>query len=435
MAFSVGEFAMRIRLSILLIAACGLVIWACGSSDGSRGIRGGTGGTGALSCDTLDDPPPGCDDPCSSDSECTDGTYCLDGRCFAQCTPDEGCNQNATCSLRGRCMLVQGTGGAGGSGNVGGSNACQSVRVTPSRSIPNVMFLVDQSRSMDGSFSGDIRWDAAHDAITNVVSQLDPIVRFGLTTYTSYNESNDNVPVVGPCPQLPIQIPFDNDTPSDITDPSAFPGSYPGGEDTPTGDSIDALVSFINGAPPPDDGPTIIVLATDGLPDSCENPDPDTTATEDQALGEAVAAAKRAFDVHQIQTFILSVGPGVTDAHLQEMANVGIGLPGDTTGPGAADFWKATNSDQLAQAFGDIIGASISCDIQMQERFVDPVKACAEGDVTLDGAALDCPDDNGWRVKPGADDVIELLGTACDRLKSGDVEFSAEFPCGTVVVQ
>jgi hypothetical protein len=31
--------------------------------------------------------------------------------------------------------------------------------------------------------------------------------------------------------------------------------------------------------------------------------------------------------------------------------------------------------------------------------------------------------------------VIELLGSACDTFKGGQVDFTAEFPCGTIVVE
>ncbi|MBW2161189.1 MAG: hypothetical protein JRH14_14710, partial [Deltaproteobacteria bacterium] len=89
----------------------------------------------------------------------------------------------------------------------------------------------------------------------------------------------------------------------------------------------------------------------------------------------------------------------------------------------------------LSNAFQSIISDSISCDIQMDERFDDKDKACAEGDVRLDGMPLACSDTNGWRVKPGVDDVIELVGGACDTFKSGDVTFTAEFPCGAIIVE
>jgi hypothetical protein len=38
-------------------------------------------------------------------------------------------------------------------------------------------------------------------------------------------------------------------------------------------------------------------------------------------------------------------------------------------------------------------------------------------------------------VKPGQDNVIELVGAACNTFKGGDVTFTAKFPCGTIVVE
>ena len=78
-----------------------------------------------------------------------------------------------------------GHGGTAGTGNSGG-NGCQSVTITPTRSIPNIMFLVDQSGSMPADFGGGLnRWEAAHAAITEIVAETDSIVRYGLTTYQS----------------------------------------------------------------------------------------------------------------------------------------------------------------------------------------------------------------------------------------------------------
>ena len=81
--------------------------------------------------------------------------------------------------------------------------------------------------------------------------------------------------------------------------------------------------------------------------------------------------------------------------------------------------------------------SSISCDIAIDKPFVDEQKqkACEEGDVRLAGQSLECSDTNGWRVKPGADNVIELVGAACTTFKGGDVTFTATFPCGTIVVE
>jgi hypothetical protein len=415
---------MRGWLSIVFVGVGGLALVAC-SGSGSDGPPFGGGGTGGavVDCSSLTNPPPGCDDVCpsGSDSECELGTFCLNGVCSAQCTATEGCGEGSSCNSRGRCVPDIGTGGVGGTGNTGGGNACQSVTITPTRSIPNVMFLVDQSGSMTAGFGGgQDRWQAAHSAITQIVSELDSIVAFGLTTY----QSNGGGSVPDQCPVFEFQVAVALDNGSAIN--MSYPANFPGGGDTPTGESITEIVNYLEGSNLPGDGPAIIVLATDGEPDTCAIPNPQT------GQDEAVAAAEAAF-MSGYETFILSVGNDVSDAHLQDMANVGVGKPVDESGD-PAPFWKATDSAQLAAAFDEIISASISCDIQMDQRFDDKVKACAQGDVRLNGAPLACSETNGWRVKPGVDDVIELVGSACDTFKSGDVTFTAEFPCGAIIV-
>lgn len=417
---------MRSWVSIVFVGVGGLALVACSGSgsDGPPFGGGGTGGTGGtvLDCSSLMDPPPGCDDDCpsGSDSECELGTFCLNGVCSAQCTATEGCGEGSTCNSRGRCVPDIGTGGTGGTGNTGGG--CQSVTITPTRSIPNVMFLVDQSGSMTAGFGGgQDRWQAAHSAITQIVSELDPIVAFGLTTY----QSNGGGSVPDECPVFEFQVAVALDNGSAIN--MSYPANFPGGGDTPTGESITEIVNYLEGSNLPGDGPAIIVLATDGEPDTCAIPNPQT------GQAEAVAAAEAAF-MSGYETFILSVGNDVSDAHLQDMANVGVGKPVDESGD-PAPFWKATDSAQLAAAFDEIITASISCDIQMDKRFEDPLKACNDPGsvVMLNDNELSCPSE--WRPKDGVDDVIELVGAACDEFKSGASTFTAVFPCGAIVVE
>jgi hypothetical protein len=288
------------------------------------------------------------------------------------------------------------------------------------------MFLVDQSGSMDADFGGGLdRWQAAHGAITQIVSETDSIVRYGVTTY----QSADGGTTPDECPIFDTQVDFAMSNFGGIN--MSYPANFPGGNDTPTGDSIDVLVDIIRADPPPAEGPTIIVLATDGEPDSCEVPDPNPT---DGARAEAVSAAGNAHGVG-IDVFVLWVGTlsdNNTRDHLQEVANAGVGLAVNGS-EGDAPFWVGTDPQDLEDEFRTIISASISCDIQMDKQFDDKDKACAEGDVRLNGTPLSCPED--WQVKPGADDVIELVGSACDTFKSGASTFRAVFPCGAVVVE
>jgi hypothetical protein len=433
---------MRSALSIVFVGLGSLVLVACGdggAGDGGAGNSRGTGGSGGvtLDCTTLTNPPPDCQKSCASDSQC-EASFCSNGVCLAQCTADEGCATGSSCNISGRCVPDMGTGGTAGTGNIGGSG-CQSVEVTPTRSIPNVMFLVDQSGSMDANDFGPMnlnRWTAAHSAITSIVSDpLDDIVRFGLTTYTSDN-GNENE-----CPRLPVagnplasspRVDFGLNSGGAIANTSIYPSSYPSdaGNDTPTGDSIEALVDVIQASPPPNEGPTIIVLATDGEPDSCECPDSghplcDTAivSPRDQAVNAAASAHSAGIDV-----FVLWVGELNSDStrnHLQDVADAGV--EGDGT------VWVGDNPANLSDAFQAIISDSISCEVQMDKQFDDKDKACDEGNVQLNGTPLSCPND--WQVKPGADDVIELVGSACDTFKSGSSTFSAVFPCGAIIVE
>jgi hypothetical protein len=346
--------------------------------------------------------------------------------------------------VRGRCVPDIGTGGNGGTGNTSG---CQSVMVTPTRSIPNVMFLVDRSGSMVSELDGSspepgepTRWRVAHDAIEAVMGETESIVRFGLSTYhwndDEYSLNNSppdpECPIVGPAGAsvqnfVPVGFALDNASAILGLYPQEFPNDPSGTRnDTPTGESIDKLAAWIDDNPPPPGGPTIIVLATDGEPDSCMYPD----SNRDIARQLSVDAAEAAY-LAGIQTYVLSVGSDVGAGHLQDMANAGAGDP-----PQDAQFWVGTDPASLEIAFRDIIKDSISCEIVISKPFNEETldQACEEGDVALNGVPLDCPSD--WQVKDEAPyNVIELLGSACQTLKSGEVTFTAEFPCGTIIVE
>jgi len=56
-----------------------------------------------------------------------------------------------------------------------------------------------------------------------------------------------------------------------------------------------------------------------------------------------------------------------------------------------------------------------------------------ESDVRLNGNPLSCPSE--WEPSTDADEFIRLKGSACTELKSGQATFTAEFPCGVIVVE
>ncbi len=186
-------------------------------------------------------------------------------------------------------------------------------------------------------------------------------------------------------------------------------------EDTPTGEALSAVADKL--AALDSDGPKIIILATDGEPDTCAIPDPRNSDEREIARGVSLDAATAA-SAEGIRTIVLGVGDGVGADHLQDMANAGAGLE---TG---ATFYQPQTKQGLLDAFGDIVASATSCILPLTNEIDE---ATAEGgEVFLDDQALSYGSD--YRLLDGKH--IELLGAACETAKSGDHEVTGSFTCG-----
>lgn len=380
-------------------------------------------GTAGAPCETVYAGQ--CGAVCATDFTCPAGQYCgLSGSCTADCAKDAAqCPGTQVCNSKGKCVAGGGTGGAGGDGSGGfvlatsgsgmGPDACADVVVKFEKQIPTVMLLIDQSGSMTASFGNGDRWSVLYQTLMNsntgIVKTLEKDVRFGLALYTS-NGGNAG----GTCPML-TKVPLALLNYAAID--TAYKPQSPVG-DTPTGESIAAVTKDLAAFNEP--GPKIIVLATDGEPDTCAVPNPQ------MGQPESIKAAQDAFAAG-VKTFVISVGAEVSDAHLQDVANAGAGLP--IGGANKAPFYKALDPQSLVAAFDTIINGVRSCSLKLNGE-IDAAGA-ASGKVSLDGMLLGYNDPNGWQLT--APDEIELLGTACETIKKGDHSISVEFPCGIVV--
>jgi hypothetical protein len=391
---------------VLLVAACGAKspIGPCEENPP------------APECMQQCDPTPGAANTCPAGYHCAP-----DGFCDAQCTVGGGeCGSNSVCTSDGYCQQLD------GDANLGPDADCPDVHFTAQQTIPTVQLILDQSGSMTAAYGGSTRWNAMRNALidptTGVVTNLDASVVFGVTLYSGTSQDDGTGLQVGipPCPGLTSQ-------PRALNNYAAINTLLQGAapiEDTPTAPTIDAVIADFQANPPMAGSPPIIVLATDGLPDTCENADPRNTAEQNAANATAVAAAQRAW-MAGIKLFYLSVGDDVTDAHAQQMANAGAGL--DPVA-GTAPFYRASNPAELQAAFATIIGGVVSCQLDL-DGSVDPTQA-ASGTVTLDGNALMYGTD--WDLVDN--DTIELLGAACDTLQNtSNPTVTAVFPCGAVI--
>ena len=390
---------VSMRAIICLASSAGL-LWACGSGDIGNGQPG--------PCD-VQPPAPECSTVCENDIDCDPGFYCgPGGTCTADCSQGGNeCPSGQECDSNGRCVDI----GVGPD-----AEDCPGIALSLEPLTPTVWLLIDQSGSMNDPFAGTNRWTAVTDAlvdpVSGVVKQLEDRVIFGASLYTS-NGGNAG----GTCPILQESLP-QLDAYASIDNLMRENG--PAG-DTPTSESIDALVGAFPLPDPERPAPRVILLATDGNPDNCVDSDAHDLGSQMMSESSTQAAFSEG-----INTYVLSVGDAVAQTHLQKLANAGVGQPLDT---GTAPYYVANNPTELIDAINDIIRGVRSCELAL-DGAVDTSDPCS-GTVTLNGMVLQCGTD--WRLID--ESTIELLGAACDTfLNEDEVNLAAEFPCGVVVL-
>lgn len=293
---------------------------------------------------------------------------------------------------------------------------CAVTRVSTTRAIPTVVVIVDQSGSMTDDFGGSDRWSSLRDALLDdagLIRQFEGSVRFGLSLYTGLDEGD-----VIECPHItsiaPAMLNFDA-----IRDVYSRESPL---QETPTGDAIDAILDDLLSIPDPDPDPTIFLVATDGEPDTCEVPNPQN------GQSEALSAVRRAHEAG-IRTYMISVGRDISEAHMQDMANAGLGR---STGDADAPYWIAGDDEGLRTALRTIIAGEVSCTLELSGR-IDTEMACDGSIVEMTGreAPLECGTD--WRAIDQTH--IEILGDACaEFLESRGATIDARFPCHTILI-
>lgn len=322
-----------------------------------------------------------------------------------------------------------GGGGAPDAGGGGGERAdaapCAQVEVEVAPVTPTVMLLVDRSGSMTDPFEPEpSRWDALYrtlmDPTSGVVAELEGSVRFGVATYSARDRENDG-DIDGACPVMHVVPPaLDN-----YTAIEGVYGDLAPLDETPTGAAVDAVLESIAEAPAP--GPRILVLATDGEPDTCARPNPNGHA---QARIDALLAVQAAFAA-DVRTYVVSVGGEAVgnpqaEQHMHELANAGVGLAPDAEPQ--APLYVALEPAELVAAFDDIIGGVRTCTFALEGSVSE--EHAAGGTVTLDGEELEYGVE--WRLVD--ESTIELLGAACDALQAGgEHQVEATFTCESIV--
>jgi hypothetical protein len=351
----------------------------------------------------------------------------------------EGCQSDAECdsgSCTGGACVSAGPTGSGGSAGSGGSEelfsaddlknehpdqdpTCVDLDVNFQRVTPTVMLLLDQSGSMSKNFEdGKTRWETLRTTLTNpqssLLKKLNSSVRFGVTLYTSSGGFGTG-PTPRTCPELQsLGIKLNNFDPiSDFLDDHGPKG------DTPTAESVDAIVKTLRAFQ--EEGPKSIILATDGDPDTCANPDETKNSAQNKAL--SVAAVTHAYEAG-MPTHVISLGTEVTQSHLKALAVAGSG--GD---PNAVAY-TALDTSALVAAFDAIIGSVRTCDFTLAGTVT--AANASRGKVVLDGQELTFGDANGWEMPD--QQTVSLKGRACEQVEADATGISMKFPCDAITI-
>ncbi|HEV8547769.1 MAG TPA: vWA domain-containing protein [Polyangiaceae bacterium] len=355
-------------------------------------------------------------DPTTCNPGCGAGSICEAGQCVPapadECTADADCASGEHCSDAHECVKTLHP--------IDVHVDPQPAPVCASGSLdllvrpPTVVVLVDQSASMNQRFDGGTRWTVLRDALLNretgVIKELENDVRFGIALYSSENGYGRNYQRT--CPLLKgldeVPIGFGNFTAIDSLYAAASPI-----DDTPTAESLAAVTDKL--AALDVDGPKAIVLATDGEPDTCDDPDAHDAATNQ--LSVDTAKSTYAAGIH---TYLVSVGTEIAEQHLQAMANAGAGVPDG--GPNAP-FFRATDQAGLKSALSSIVSDVRTCSFHLTGNL--DTSLVAKGTVLLDGEKLAYGTD--WTLNAAGE--VELLGPRCDSVRSGAHHVQAEFAC------
>lgn len=347
----------------------------------------------------------GCADPCFDDGlnqgGCPEDTDPTSGTAATDTESADG-TADGTATATATDGMVDETGVP--TGNGGGM--CPQLEEVLLPQVPTFQLVVDQSGSMDENFDGgSTRWEAMENTLVGqggVVTQLQSNIRFGISLYSNPGGMCPNVTTLAP--QL--------DAADEIE--ALLSGENPGG-DTPTGESLEQVTSDL--LADTWEGEKVMVLTTDGEPDTCAILEPQNQAETDQVRGVAVDAVTAAFD-DGIRTFVISVGTNIAEEHLQDLANAGVGQAAD------APFWVANDTASLVDAFNAIVAGLRPCEFTLEAPLmIGQETSCS---VTINDVEYPFGDD-GWTLPD--DSTLGLQGSACDAIQEGVVSVRLQCSC------
>ncbi len=317
------------------------------------------------------------------------------------------------------------TGGSSGSGTTGGAMCGEEMFAFEFQpAIPNVMLVLDKSRSMTQLWDHDSdpntpdvsRWNSLHSVVANFTSLYDADLNLGAQLFPSASAYLDEPTNAFSClvEDMPeVAVGPGNGAAIVAAIPAADDFTISGG--TPATAGIQSAVDHLLAQDP--DTPRAIVLVTDGAANcSPSEPADQTLFVYDDQLPVVVADAWASYS---IPTYVVGINildvQGTKPAVNPKEALTMVANAGGVPKAGPEPFYNTFNEQELGDAI-TAIADKIPCTLTLdsEPEYPDNVEVSVGG--MPYAKVADCANGTGWSYtnENGPYNAIELCGAACD---------------------
>ncbi|HTQ06963.1 MAG TPA: vWA domain-containing protein [Polyangiaceae bacterium] len=325
---------------------------------------------------------------------------------------------------------TSGSSGSVGSGGFAGADACASVTEDTNKIEVALLFMVDISGSMNcpvpeqdppcevdpNKTFPQTRWTEMSPALKGFFDSMASAGMWAGISFFSRNGSCNESDYEKPDSEIAL-LPAAAMNLDSVVDKQKPAGS------TPTVPALEGALTHAGdwAAAHPDQN-VVVVYATDGYPMGCDKNTIDVAAKD---------AADAFNGPHQIRTYVLGVGPNLSDLN-------SIAMSGGTDMAELIDTGQDVTS-QLTAKFNAIRSAvAVDCTYAVPAppagQTLDPNKVNVEYNGTEIGYNNTATCDQGWQYANNNSQVV-LCGSTCDQVKAdANAKINISFGCETVVI-
>ncbi len=335
----------------------------------------------------------------------------------------------------GGTIAVTGAGGSSAGGTNGGTSTidanCGARDKSAMKLLPDILIVLDRSNSMnddtknqtctgDGGFGGrncglNSKWAKVTPAITEVVSETEMDVNWGLKFFPDNSSSQDTC-IVSDTAAVPIGPANGAAVASAIKGATDTMGGVLGYNTTPTRSGMNGAVTYLKTLTTMN--PKYVLLATDGLPNCTASGGVGTMTDDSPGATTAVASALTA----GYKTFVVGIATaGINaDMTLSNLANAG-GLPRS----GSPTYYPVTSAAELADAIRKLITQVNTCTFQVGPTPTsDGTTSLGLINVFGDGVEImrDTTHTDGYDYADPSMNSIQIYGPTCQQVMSATIK-------------